>query len=160
MKKFLLLCIGALFCCALSWADNEVLCLTLATTDGDEIYFGLDDDPVITYGDKTITVESEPYSVVDMSIYDLEMYYFADAIPTGIGAVPTMDGSSTEFSNGKVLVRGLNVGSQVAVYTADGQMVGSVTASEDGNVCVDLNSLKGNQVYILRTPSASFKIVK
>ncbi len=69
---------------------------------------------------------------------------------TGIGGI----------SAGGALMTGLEEGAHVYVYTADGQTVVSAVAGKDGKVGVDLNSLKSGQVYILRTPNASYKIVK
>ncbi len=168
MKRFLFLCLATLFSFFIFAEDETVFCFAIEYADGEGIdYFALSAEPVITYGAGTITVKQEgedAYSIEDISLDDIKECYFEDAVPTGvvpegIESVPTMDGSMAEFSNGQTLITGLKEGAQVYVYTADGQTVGSVTA-QNGNACIDFNSLKGGQVYILHTPKASYKIVK
>ncbi len=166
MKKFLLMkAVALLFvvaCAQVARAQHEMQCFAVEYTSGETYYFALDAEPIVSYADGTISVTQEgdgAFSIEGVALSDIARNYFAQAIPEGIGKVPTMDGETTEFSNGKALITGLKDGAQVYVYSADGQVVGSVVA-RDGNACVDFNGLKGGQVYILSTPSGSVKIVK
>ncbi len=160
MKKFLLSYVTILLFCTTLSAAEDVMCLAVVEKNGEETYFALGKLPIITHGKGTVTITGVDYTIEDLSLNYVEKLYHTRAVPTGIGSIAAMDGASADFANGKVLFTGLKDGVRVYVYTVDGQMVGSATASEDGNVCIDLNSLKGNQVYILRTPSTSYKIVK
>ncbi len=187
MKKILLLCLTTLFSLSLfaQEEDEEVYCLAVSIASSTEVdYFALDANPVATFGEGTLSITQDGegvISIVDMALTDVEEWYFCDAVPgvgekqeepepepepdpdpdtgTGIGGV-SAGGSQINLSAGQVLMTGLEAGAQVYVYAADGQTVNSVVASSDGRAVVDLNSLKSGQVYILRTPSASYKIAK
>ncbi len=152
MRAILMLVVLAL--AQTTWAQSEVQCLALAYTDSSEVdYFALSEGPVITYGDWTITVkqgEKDAYSIEDISLDKVEKYYFEKAVPTSIGGI----------SAGEASMTGLTEGAHVYVYTADGRMVSTATAGKDGRIDLDLNSLPRGQVYIVRTPMASYKIVK
>ncbi len=160
MKKILLLCLTTLL--SLLANGETVKCLVVVSVGGEKTNFALSEEPSIRFGAGTLTVSSADYTIEELPFSDFEKYYFADAIPTvdGIGSINTMEGSLPQFINGKVFITGLKNGTLVYIYTADGQAIGSVESSSDGNVCVDLGSLKSGGVYILRTPSTSFKIVK
>ncbi len=161
MKKLILAClVAALSFPVFAAGDEEVLCLVVAYTNGEEINFALAEEPVITYSNGTITVVGDEYTIEDLDLEDLDRYYFSETIPGGIDGITATDGSSTRFSDGKVYVTGLKGNDKVRIYTVDGRIVGSVSATSDGNACIDLNGLKGGAAYILRTPTTSFKIVK
>ncbi len=165
MRKFLLvkavILLFTLTVTQATWAQDEqeeVECLAVAYVDGETDYFALDASPVVTFGDGTFSVVQDgedAYSLEDVSLDDVQEYNFQEAVPTE--AVPEGIG---KISAGEALMTGLKEGAQVYVYTIDGQTIVSTTAGKDGVVNVDLNSLKGGQVYILRTPKASYKIVK
>ncbi len=150
------------------WAQDEQLyCLAVEYASGEVDYFAFESKPVATFSETALSITQDgedTYYIEDIVYEDIKKWSFTDAIPStpetgGIGGV-AMDGSSMTFSAGKALMTGLGAGSQVHVYTVDGQTVLSVTANQDGSAMVDLGGLKGGQVYIVRTPSASYKIVK
>ena len=61
------------------------------------------------------------------------------------------------FSFDEARIEGLRPGAAVSVYALDGKCIDTVKAGDDGRVSVALGHLpKG--VYILRTPTRSFKI--
>ncbi len=167
MKNFLSLCLLTLCSCSLFAQSEEVYCLAVAYALSDEVdFFAFDANPTVTFGEGTLSVTQDgedAYKIEDMLITDVREWYFCDAVPgqgtDGIAAV-SADGSQMSFSAGQALMTGLKAGAHVYLYTADGKTIGSVTATADGRAVVDFNSLKGGQVYILRTPSASYKIVK
>ncbi len=165
MKKSLLIRLLLLtFVCTLSssaWADDEGMdCLAVESTSGEVTYFGLDHDPIITHSENSITIVSTKYTISDMPLDDVTNCYFTVDVPTGIGSIAADDERNTSFTNGKALVTNLRTGDKVYVYTADAQTVLTVAASADGDASVDLSNLKSGQVYILRTPTTSFKIIK
>ena len=69
------------------------------------------------------------------------------------------NGGKPEFANGKACFSGLKPGAQVSVYTLDGVKVMSVAADASGAATVDLGSLDKGTVYILRTPTAGYKLM-
>ena len=63
-----------------------------------------------------------------------------------------------QFSFNNAEVSGLKAGAKVAIYNLNGTQISSVTADGEGRVALDFSSLpKG--VYILRTPTKSFKFM-
>lgn len=152
-----------LFCGKVS-AQGEVTVdvhyLIISLTDGSESKFALADNPVITFNGDTllITCASDELSVDLNGIKD---YRFSveqvstridrpSVTPNGGEVRPTIAFGEAKFS-------GLEAGTRVMVYTIEGKAITTVKASADGEALVDLRSLpKG--IYILRTPTKSFKI--
>ncbi len=161
LTKALLLAAVCLFAQNI-WAQDEAEeCLALVYADSSQVdYFALSAHPVITFDDDatalSVTQDGEgAYSISDINLDLIDYYNFVDAVPTtgdntGIGSI-LMD---------HALITGLKAGAQVNIYTVDGRMVSSATATQDGRVDVDFGALKSGQVYILSTPQASYKIVK
>ncbi len=136
----------------------DELCLVVNETSGSQTYFALSEEPVATFEGTTMTVATSAMEIT-LSIAEVDSYTFEQGMSTMIGkAVATEDGN-TVFSNGMAYVTGLQPGASVRVYTIDGQQVSSTTASSTGEACVNLSSLKAGTVYVLRTPSASYKIM-
>ena len=160
MKKKLvnLLALIALLLPLTAMAEN-VQCLVLTESSGAVSKFALTDAPVVTYsgsdmvvtcGDQTLTVGLEGLTLT----YD-EMEV------TGIDVVKdsTADPDRLQFSFGEACFEGLQSGALVSVYSIDGKMITRVKADGDGRASISLSSLPLG-VYILRTPSKSFKIKK
>ncbi len=142
-------------------ADEDVPCLKITETDGTIVTFALSEPPVITYANDIMTVSGVALTInVPLSeVVDLE---FENTVANGIAKTVLGDGSAADasFIGGKAYISGLAAGAQVYVYTVDGQLVSSISASQEGSVCVDLGGLKSGVVYLLRTPAATYKIIK
>ena len=160
MKKKLvsLLALIALLLPLTAMAEN-VQCLVLTESSGAVSKFALTDAPVVTYsgsdmvvtcGDQTLTVGLEGLTLT----YD-EMEV------TGIDVVKdsTADPDRLQFSFGEADFEGLQSGALVSVYSIDGKMITRVKADNEGRANISLSNLPSG-VYILRTPSKSFKIKK
>lgn len=136
----------------------------LLVTDkaGAQTAFKLSENPVITIAENEMTVtagEKElAVSLADMADYRLVTESELPDIPSNIENAAKED-SRPEFSDGKVYLSGLEAGTKIRVYTLDGIQKMTVTASADGRACADLTTLKNGVVYILRTPSASYKVL-
>ena len=83
-------------------------------------------------------------------------------VTAGISSVPSNDpknaSNTSQFSFSNTEVSGLKAGARVAIYNLNGTQISSVTADGEGRVALDFSSLpKG--VYILRTPTKSFKFM-
>ncbi len=141
-------------------ADEGGACLQVNQKDGSSVTFALNTLPTITHDEGNFIVSSGAETVFSVALDEVDGYEYLDVVLSGINNVENSNPSSATLQNGRALVSGLKAGSQVGVYTVGGQMVSSVAASSDGRAEVDLNSLKGGQVYILRTPSATYKIYK
>ena len=142
--------------------EKIITYLVLTETNGTKTEFALDSYPVITIeaNDLVITCEGMKLSTALTGVQD---YHFTEKkVTTSISSVPANDPKgetptpSFSFSNAEV--SGLKAGARVAIYNLNGTQISSVTADDEGRVALDLSSLpKG--VYILRTPTKSFKFM-
>ena len=143
----------------LSAMADTVECLVLTESSGAVSKFALADAPVVTYsgsdmvvtcGDQTLTVGLEGLKLTynEMEVTSIETVKDSAA-----------ESDHLQFSFGEASFEGLQPGALVSVYSIDGKMQTTVKADQDGRASISLMSLpKG--VYILRTPSKSFKVKK
>ena len=141
--------------------DDNLPCL-----DRDEWYkrpkFALDSYPVVTIegNDLVITCEGKKLLTALTGVQD---YHFIEKkVTTSISSVPANDPkgetATPSFSFSNAEVSGLKAGAKVAIYNLNGTQISSITADGEGRVALDFSSLpKG--VYILRTPTKSFKFM-
>lgn len=139
-----------------AWADT-VQCLVLTEANGTVSKFALTDAPVVTYngGDMIVSCSDQELTV---SLEGL-VWTFGEMEATRIDEVigKQDDTARPQFSFGEAKFEGLQPGSMVHVYSLDGKALSTVKADGDGRVSVSLGNLpKG--VYVLRTPTRSFKI--
>ena len=107
-----------------------------------------------------LTVESASQTL-SVTIADVADYKFVtkEDIPTAVDKLEAK--AVLSLAEGKACVTGLAPGAKVGVvgvYTADGVCVVSAKAGTDGSVTVDLRALGNGRVYILRTPSVTYKV--
>ena len=124
--------------------------------DGNNTYFALSDKPTVTFT-STAMVLTAGSQTIEYPLTDFRAFAFADD-PTGIG---TLDAESNNavFSFGNSLKgEGLKVGSQVAVYTINGQLVGRSTVSQSGSVEIPLDGQTG--VFVVKSLSKTFKFIR
>ncbi len=138
----------------------DVQYLILTDTAGVSHKFALADEPEIKFRDGNIIVTSNAdtlsTALAGITNYKVE----SQKAPTGIKTLPSGNTESDEpaFSFANATVSGLKAGTRVSVYSINGSLVSTVTAGQDGAANLNLGSLpKG--IYILRTPTKSFKIV-
>lgn len=110
--------------------------------------------PEITIADDKMVVKSDSVDI-EVALADVDNYHFADVtyqvdVPTAIQQVsaPALKGGA---------VTGLQKGEVVSIYSIDGKQVQSVVAGSDGIANINLSTLS-KSVYILHTPSATYKI--
>ncbi len=158
MKKKVvsLLALMALLLPSSAMAD-PVKCLVLTESSGAVSKFALADAPVVTYSGSDIVVSCGGQTLT-VGLEGL-MLTFGDMEPTRIEAIKdgVAEPDRLQFSFGEASFEGLKPGALVNVYSIDGKMQTTAKADQDGRASVSLMSLpKG--VYILRTPTKSFKI--
>ena len=142
--------------------EKIITYLVLTETNGTKTEFALNSYPVITIeaNDLVITCEGKKLSTALTGVQD---YHFIEKkVTTSISSVPANDPkgetATPSFSFNNAEVSGLKAGVRVAIYNLNGTQISSVTADGEGRVTLDLSSLpKG--VYILRTPTKSFKFM-
>ena len=142
--------------------EKIITCLILTETNGTKTEFALESFPVITIEGNNLVITHNGNQLTT-ALTGVQDYRFIEKkVTAGISSVPSNDpknGSvSPQFSFSNAEVSGLKAGARVAIYNLNGTQISSVTADGEGRVALDFSSLpKG--VYILRTPTKSFKFM-
>lgn len=142
--------------------EKMITCLVLTETNGTKTEFALESFPVITIEDNNLVITHNGNQLTT-ALTGVQDYHFIEkTVTTSISSVPSNDpkneANTPQFSFSNAEVSGLKAGARVAIYNLNGTQISSVTADGEGRVALDLSSLpKG--VYILRTPTKSFKFM-
>ncbi|ETS97176.1 Por secretion system C-terminal sorting domain protein [Prevotella sp. ICM33] len=139
-----------------------ITCLVLTETNGTTTEFALESFPVITIEGNNLVITHNGNQLTT-ALTGVQDYHFIEkTVTTSISSVPSNDpkneSNTPQFSFSNAEVSGLKAGARVAIYNLNGTQISSVTADGEGRVALDFSSLpKG--VYILRTPTKSFKFM-
>ena len=142
--------------------------LVVTEKSGAQTSFKLAEGPVITFAAAEDETNVTLMNVVageqtlQVALADVQDYALVEKedLPSAIEqAVVSDNGGKPEFADGKVYFSGLKPGARVAVYTLDGVQAMAVAADDGGRACVDLGALPKGTVYIMRTPTAGYKIL-
>lgn len=142
--------------------EKMITCLVLTETNGTTTEFALESFPVITIEGNNLVITHNGNQLTT-ALTGVQDYHFIEKkVTTSISSVPSNDPKNTsntpQFSFSNAEVSGLKAGARVTIYNLNGTQISSVTADGEGRVALDLSSLpKG--VYILRTPTKSFKFM-
>ena len=142
--------------------EKMITCLVLTETNGTTTEFALESFPVITIEDNNLVITCKNQKLTT-ALTGVQDYRFIEKkVTAGISSVPSNDpknaSNTSQFSLSNTEVSGLKAGARVAIYNLNGTQISSVTADGEGRVALDFSSLpKG--VYILRTPTKSFKFM-
>ena len=142
--------------------EKMITCLVLTETNGTTTEFALESFPVITIEDNNLVITHNGNQLTT-ALTGVQDYHFIEKkVTTSISSVPSNDpknaSNTPQFSFSNAEVSGLKAGARVAIYNLNGTQISSVTADGEGRVAIDFSSLpKG--VYILRTPTKSFKFM-
>ena len=142
--------------------EKMITCLVLTETNGTTTEFALESFPVITIEDNNLVITHNGNQLTT-ALTGVQDYRFIEKkVTAGISSVPSNDpknaSNTPQFSFSNTEVSGLKAGARVAIYNLNGTQISSVTADGEGRVALDFSSLpKG--VYILRTPTKSFKFM-
>ena len=142
--------------------EKMITCLVLTETNGTTTEFALESFPVITIEGNNLVITHNGNQLTT-ALTGVQDYHFIEKkVTTSISSVPSNDPKNTsntpQFSFSNAEVSGLKAGARVAIYNLNGTQISSITADGEGRVALDFSSLpKG--VYILRTPTKSFKFM-
>ena len=142
--------------------EKMITCLVLTETNGTKTEFALESFPVITIEGNNLVITHNGNQLTT-ALTGVQDYHFIEkTVTTSISSVPSNDpkneSNTPQFSFSNAEVSGLKAGARVAIYNLNGTQISSATADGEGRVALDLSSLpKG--VYILRTPTKSFKFM-
>ena len=124
--------------------------------DGNNTYFALSEKPTVTFT-STAMVLTAGSQTIEYPLTDFRAFAFEDQ-PTNIESL-NAEGNNAVFSFGNSLKgEGLKAGSQVAVYTINGQLVGRSTVSQSGTVEIPLDGQTG--VFVVKSLSKTFKFIR
>ena len=124
--------------------------------DGYNTYFALSEKPTVTFT-PTAMVLTAGSQTIEYPLTDFRAFAFEDD-PLSIESL-NGEGNNAVFSFGNSLKgEGLKAGSQVAVYTINGQLVGRSTVSQSGTVEIPLDGQTG--VFVVKSLSKTFKFIR
>lgn len=124
--------------------------------EGKDTYFALSEKPTVTFT-STAMVLTVGSQTIEYPLTDFRAFAFEDQ-PTSIESL-NAEGNNAVFSFGNSLKgEGLKAGSQVAVYTINGQLVGRSTVSQSGTVEIPLDGQTG--VFVVKSLSKTFKFIR
>ncbi len=129
--------------------------LIVTLQDETKTVFALAEKPVVTMADGIFKAET-PSQAIEVAIADVLNYTFSDQAPyTDIEQVSA--DTKPIIEAGRAQLAGLKPGTIVNVFTIDGRRAANAVAASNGTADIDLSEL-GYGVFILTTPSASYKI--
>ena len=129
--------------------------LILTDKDGAKTTFVLEDKPVVSFNDEDVTVSTEK-GVISLSAHDFCSFSF-DEQTTDVEERETTNPTFT-FSDG-LQCHGLQQGTAVSVFKADGQLVAEGTTDSSGDISLRFGTVRGT-VYIVKTATKTFKFTK
>lgn len=117
-----------------------------------------------TYDGKEVSISSNDIKsrfgkdeiILDQS--KLKSISFMDVSATSISKVKTNANLRVMTTTNGLDISGLQNGETVMLYTLDGKLVNSATASANGNVLLRMPSHKSGTAYIVKVGKASFKV--
>ena len=155
MTKTVLNRLVVLVCVMLMGLAAKAQYLIVTLQDETETAFALAEKPVVTMTDGIFKAETSTQTI-EVAITEVLNYTFSDhVIYSGIDEIKT--GTKPVIEAGRAQLTGLKPGTKVYVFTIDGRCAASAVAMANGTADIDLSSL-GAGVYILTTPTASYKI--
>ena len=131
--------------------------------DGRYDAYAFDAKPKIYYEDGYLFVDSDEgsYRYANEDVRKITLSDNETPVPTGINAVPAdrVQGNTMRRSGDEVRMQGMQPGSKLYVYSADGKLQKVRAASNEGCLTVRLSEFaKGT--YILKTETTTYKIIK
>lgn len=162
MKAKILLLLAVLLLPALGQAQTESEAaqqLVVWLNDGTKVYHDLADEPVTTFENGALYINSAKVSIS----YPIErvLRYTYEGVMTSISS-PTVRSGEIRFTQGEDEMKfdGIPAGTRLEVYSTDGRLLSVQYAPEAGHTAVV--SLKNFPAgtYILKAGDASYKFLK
>lgn len=151
-----------LFSASLYAQEYEAPCVVVEQTDGSKTEYLLKSEPRIAFDGETVTLTTSDETVL-LKVENVSRAYvkapvkpqpnevgIAEASKTAERVILTADGLS---------LSGLQPGSAVDVYTADGRQLKAVKAAADGTASLNLGNSRSGMI-IVKTNNQSFKLIR
>lgn len=136
--------------------------LVLNETNGTKMEFELTKNPIISVQENTLVIKAGEDELSTM-LTDVANYTFEKKlVTTGITTLSNNERAEQtvepSFSFRNAEVSGLKAGTKIFVYNLNGSLVTTTEANAEGKAAINFSSLEKG-IYILHTPTKSFKIV-
>ena len=161
-KKTMMLFFALAVSSVSAWAQTTTAsCVVVEETNGNKTEFLLATEPRITYDGDVVTLEcTEDNLVLDAA--EVKKVYLSQKSLSGATAIQQLEATKSvlfDLTDGNLSVNGLETGSPVALYTADGRQLYAGTANAAGSLSLPLGSFQGGMI-IVKTTKQTFKIIK
>ena len=153
MKKVILLLFGMVLT---TTVKAEGLMLQIWQTDGQVVTIALSDEPVTTYADGKLIVQTKK-TTITYPLEKVKRYTYGSEID----GISLPDAVKAEFSNnGETLTfTGLKPNTNIWVYTAAGQVARHLNSGKNSKVAVSVSNLPTG-VYVVKINDTTYKMTK
>lgn len=140
------------------WASsNAPNALRIHCKSGEDVTILLEENPVIRFQDSDVVISTD-HNAVSLPSDEAERLTYVNVDPTGISSAVLPEALFT-LGRESLTVANLDPQTLVAIYTVDGRLISSATTDLNGSAVLSLPA-QSSSVYIVRTPSLSFKLIR
>lgn len=136
--------------------------LVLNETSGTKMEFELSKNPIVSVQANTLVIKAGndelSTMLTDVANYTFEKKLVTTSITTLRSNERAEQTTEPSFSFHNAEVSGLKTGTKIYVYNLNGGLITTTEANEEGKAAINFSSLEKG-IYILKTPTKSFKIV-
>lgn len=157
MKKLIFAFLIFLFSASMYAQEKKVLGVFM--NDGTSVCFYLSELPVVTFVDDAVKIVSA-YEEALIERSDVDRFEFLADKPTSVGDVEEdVVNENFELDGSTIRVSGLVPGSEVRVFSVNGQLHMTAVAGKSGDVALGLDSLSKG-VYLVNYNETTIKFIK
>lgn len=159
MKKLPLMCVITAWLVLLplpAWAE-DVNAVVVWKTGGERLVVLLDEQPQVLFSGQDLLVRTAKGTVA-LPAGEVSRFTYEHVSVSGLAELRTGD-VRIGLSDGRLRISALKSGSPVVLYGADGRLLASVAAGNDGMAVMDVHRFPSG-TYIVKTSAGNFKINK
>ena len=139
-----------------AWAEDDQTVLHLIFKDGTSTWFLLTEQPVLTFTDTQLEVNSSTVSA-SYDFADIEEYRFAD-LTTALRPLSKNETRFVRQNNDNILIEGCPA-EAVSLYDLSGHRLAARMQQQSGGVSVSLRHLPAG-IYLIRMNQQTIKVTK
>lgn len=161
MKSFIITLFAVLSTTIATMAQHvdKAYTMHVNTTEGQTIDFKFDEEPIATFNEGQMTIETMSGTPVKFVLDNVTNITFSSEPTTGIESTNTGKTSMSVYAADEgIVIDGIKANSKVSVYDASGSLISTVYSDANGHAVITIN--KQNGVFIVNTPDNSFKFIK
>lgn len=138
---------------------NRDYAMHVNTTDGKAIEYRFDMEPVVSFSDGQMVVETNGDAPVKFILDHVVKITFSGET-TGIGhAVDKRPSLSVSVSTDELIINGMKAFDKVTVYGIDGSLLTSTNADANGHAVMNISHF-GKGVFVVHMTTNAFKFIK